>query len=796
MYELVNTSLPNGLIAGTHGFSTVAMTKGITDILRSRLEALCAYTHRTSVHGAEYYQQNPINWFHVVLAQGEHVVGRVAPSDFDYTGRTNRLARLRVFGSAEMPSVGGAEILFKEKHWFTEPWIGEPHFLDEDKKTCGYLRMLDLHKGNSAPTWDSIFGKEGFRYAQQVAWQVERNLTAGGKPIYFKTSDSWDVSGEKLLLLFVEVIRLLPNELRAKVTFSTYPTSLPNGVSCDLRGIFDRDKIFDTCASTQAWIDCENAKIVNAELLPTACANGKTDKKSEIDKRSEQPSVLGINRTQFSISKTAAVLNKVQRNESQSYRTLIEQPTKGPDVFIVGVALASVLVLLLAGAFFWWMTLQNRRQMENSGAAAAVEAAAFRNLETEEEKQSLLEQEREYARRKAEEERIAKEAMERAEADRKLRAEQEADEAKQRLEKERAEENAKKAAEDAAEKATADAEARRMRETAFVTAHVCGIGMPPKPKTGLADTVGEVEPFLVYYYINGGVTLTNEVAAFKPISAPGNKAKIIDYALYVREPRLKLSLIERSPVVIWMSKGNVWFDWRQHDVVRSQWFKQRDKHDLQMEWFGVVDEVFEVWNKDNPVTYRISWGDAAGQACRWPTREFALKDAIDVVYMSEILPLKEAVEIVERDIEKNTNVLASVTAEISKIKEQIDEYTIQTNRLETLRTNLREEQDKKRALEKEKKFDKKAEAIFKDTVRRLRNEIADQEVKVQKIRIQSLQAQLQQCNQRKDMLEKAGKRLAEDLERKQADHKNALEDPDREKRVRSYWFSVTIMGVN
>ena len=42
MYELVNTSLPNGLIAGTHGFATVAMTKGVQDVLRGRLEALCA----------------------------------------------------------------------------------------------------------------------------------------------------------------------------------------------------------------------------------------------------------------------------------------------------------------------------------------------------------------------------------------------------------------------------------------------------------------------------------------------------------------------------------------------------------------------------------------------------------------------------------------------------------------------------------------------------------------------------------------------------------------------------------
>ncbi len=126
MYELVNTSLPNGLIAGTHGFSTVAMTKGLSDIVRGRLEGLCAYTHRTSAHDETYFRENPVNWFHVMLPQGDHVVGRVAPSDFDYTGRTNRIARLRVFSGTEMPEIGGAAILHREASWCESPWEGGP----------------------------------------------------------------------------------------------------------------------------------------------------------------------------------------------------------------------------------------------------------------------------------------------------------------------------------------------------------------------------------------------------------------------------------------------------------------------------------------------------------------------------------------------------------------------------------------------------------------------------------------------------------------------------------------------
>ena len=108
MYELVNTSVPNGLIPGSRGFATVAMTKGVPDAVRTRIESFCAYPHRTSAHDQSYYSENPVNWFHLVLPNGDHVVGRTAPAEFDYTGRTNRISRTIYFGAREMPMVGGA----------------------------------------------------------------------------------------------------------------------------------------------------------------------------------------------------------------------------------------------------------------------------------------------------------------------------------------------------------------------------------------------------------------------------------------------------------------------------------------------------------------------------------------------------------------------------------------------------------------------------------------------------------------------------------------------------------------
>ncbi len=268
MYELANTSLPNGLIAGTHGFATVAMTKGLPDALRIRIESLCAYTHKSSSHDASYQTQNPVNWFHAILPQGEHVLGRVAASDFDYTGRTNRLARLLVFPSREMPAAGAAEVLSAEASRLSAPWSGEPRYLPEDKAAASRLAAIEPVIFAAPTNWTALLGANGADLARRFALLLERNVKSGGRPIYFKTSATFDQKGTKLLGLFSDLISLLPPELRAAVTFSTYPAAIPNGTKCLLLGAFEVDRNFAVAASTQPWVDCEKGVVNHADMLP------------------------------------------------------------------------------------------------------------------------------------------------------------------------------------------------------------------------------------------------------------------------------------------------------------------------------------------------------------------------------------------------------------------------------------------------------------------------------------------------------------------------------------------------
>ena len=245
MFELVHTSAANGLIAGTHGYAPVEMTRSMPDGLRNRVEVFCGYAHR---EGA-----NPVNWFHAILEKGEHIVGRVAACEKDYTGRTNRLAKVRVWSAGEMPRCGAAELLATGGEWFRAVWDGEVRYLDEVQGSV----------------WARVFGARGDELCQKVAWQVERNLETG-KSIYFRTSVEWDCDGEKLLGLFREVIGAMSEEVRRRVTFATYPAAMPGGAVCHLRGSLgeDEDAGFERMKGVCAWVDCVGGRVVNEEFLP------------------------------------------------------------------------------------------------------------------------------------------------------------------------------------------------------------------------------------------------------------------------------------------------------------------------------------------------------------------------------------------------------------------------------------------------------------------------------------------------------------------------------------------------
>ncbi len=264
MFELINTSVPQGLIAGTRGFTTVAMTRGLPAALQNKLEALSSYSFRTTAHDETYTRENPVNFFHYILPQGAHVIGRVAACAFDYTGRTNRLAHLLVLDAAEIGSLNAANIVLANNQGclgLSVAWSGEPRYLDA-QPDVGYYETVEAAR----EVWARFPGGDVLR--RQIAVDLEQRLRSGKpRPIYFKTSTAIDSSGEHLLQLFSGVIELLPSDLRAQVSFSTYATNVPAGTVCHLCGIYDDTPAFKMASESSPWVDCENACIVHAERL-------------------------------------------------------------------------------------------------------------------------------------------------------------------------------------------------------------------------------------------------------------------------------------------------------------------------------------------------------------------------------------------------------------------------------------------------------------------------------------------------------------------------------------------------
>lgn len=602
MYELVNTSLPNGLIAGAHGFATVAMTKGMPDPLRIRVEAYCAYAHRTSAHDASYARENPVNWFHAVLPQGDHVVGRTAPAEFDYTGRTNRLARTLVFGRNAMPPAGGARALLSERARLSEPWQGEARWLDEDRETEARLRREPAGVATDAPAWRRMFGDaDGLRLARRLALLLAKNVRTDGRPIFFKTSAARDAGGMELLALFADLIDLLPPDIRPAVAFSTYSASWPNGSVCHLRGVYDRDRAFDAAAATRPWVDCESATVHNADSLPAeddAMPGGGATPARAANTTTAAAEVFrtaGGSRAERRHAAPPPSARRTPMGRTENAARYLPKRKDGTKALLVGmIALCSLLTLAIAGAGVWF-----------------VRDSARKNEELKRQAEELKQRDAERQRAAAQEEAKRKEE----ETRRKEEARKEGERRKQQEEAERKAEIAKrqKAEAEAAKPKATLLRPRRNPEAALRLAFTNATSVVFGEVVNDRDVNDRDKERLtngamrVYWY-DGKGSLTN---------CPGGFARRGGGALgggFTQTPSKgdMDSMSKSSPFVLWYDMANrkVYWDWKLDKLEKvkvdgdGKTIGGKDEFSLRELCFGREAGTFETWKrlekKNNP----------------------------------------------------------------------------------------------------------------------------------------------------------------------------------------------------
>ncbi len=232
-YELINTSAPRGLMPGSRGFTTVAMTADTPPPLIQVCDGLSNYTHVFGLESGSYAGNPPaFSHFHVRLgSRSLSVLSRVAVHAPDYSGRTNRIAHhvvLDTGGNDRLAAVGPAETLGAIN--FLKQWEGEPRELPPTPVPVppGPARMPGAFL---AKHWQEVFGTPDLAASLAGAW-----MTAPTRPTFLIVAPN-NPRRARMLGLIADAIRLLPPEMRWGVTFSTYLSIDPPGGDCLCRGV-------------------------------------------------------------------------------------------------------------------------------------------------------------------------------------------------------------------------------------------------------------------------------------------------------------------------------------------------------------------------------------------------------------------------------------------------------------------------------------------------------------------------------------------------------------------------------
>ena len=226
IFELVYTSAPTGLFVGNTGFSVVGCTKNMDMAICRQLENLSAYTplypHYDSRAG-----DNPVNFAHRIISvsgRQYHVLSRICFNGLDYTQRSNKLASHLAISQEETPALpsGPACVFFQEGLFKDEKWEIKTAYFDFPPVVIDLMRGLDVCK-----TWQQESGDAGWAgvIAESFISNPQRNVYVVFDP---------ERSAQNIHLI-AEILSLLPQHMRWQITFSTYFTELPAGVSCNLR---------------------------------------------------------------------------------------------------------------------------------------------------------------------------------------------------------------------------------------------------------------------------------------------------------------------------------------------------------------------------------------------------------------------------------------------------------------------------------------------------------------------------------------------------------------------------------
>ncbi|MBR6374442.1 MAG: hypothetical protein IKS20_14795, partial [Victivallales bacterium] len=255
--ELVYTSVPAGLLPGRTGFSTVAMTKGLSPLMVNMLEGMVAYTPVFEHYDAKA-AFNPPSFFHSRISAGRvgyDLLARVSACGLDYTKRSNKIGHFILLSDAEKAPDGPGSILADPQLFITE-WQGNPRYYPAP-------RALNVYASSNARAnaWERVTGDAGW-----AAWLADSYMSRPNVPCFVLYDP---LQHSNMLELVKEALLLLPKEKRWEVTWNTYLTSLPAGAQCNWRFSVPKPEILNA-------IGCNaNANVLDLRRPLGGAGNGK-----------------------------------------------------------------------------------------------------------------------------------------------------------------------------------------------------------------------------------------------------------------------------------------------------------------------------------------------------------------------------------------------------------------------------------------------------------------------------------------------------------------------------------------
>ncbi len=218
LQEIVYTSAPQGLQAGSSGFCTVAATKGMRPRMIQLLELLSSYRHAGPA-AQNTDSANLVVHAHLHVSLGKqkfHLLSRIADAGLDYSRRSNLIAHHVALLAASVSEENPASVL-QQTGLMRNSWKGDSKWLEPRE-----LPIRNGQVGGICHRWQSVTGDAGWGGVLAATAMTDRT-----KPAYIVFNP-----GTPVLELIEESLGILPSAIRWQIPFSTYFTKLPTEASC------------------------------------------------------------------------------------------------------------------------------------------------------------------------------------------------------------------------------------------------------------------------------------------------------------------------------------------------------------------------------------------------------------------------------------------------------------------------------------------------------------------------------------------------------------------------------------